>query len=197
MTTLIQILSFLIHVLGSLYLSVILLRFLLQVARADFYNPISQQLVKLTNPVLMPLRKVIPGFWGLDLACVVFAILFHWFAMQLFLLVNGQPFFPPHYMLAWSLVGIILNVCTLYTVAGIVMVIASFIAPYSSHPILVLIRQLMEPVLAPFRRIIPSTGGLDLSLFFLMITLVVIRMTVQGIGATFNTPFAALIGYNF
>lgn len=195
MVTIIEILSFLIRVFGSLYLSIILLRFLLQLARADFYNPVSQMFVKLTNPILKPLRRVIPGFWGIDLACVVFAILFHWLAMQLLLIVNGHSLVAPHYMLAWSLIGIILNVSMLYTVAGFVLVIASFLAPFSSHPILVLVRQLMEPLLAPVRRVIPPTGGLDLSLFFVMIGLVVIRMAVSGIGSSIGTPFGALIGY--
>lgn len=197
MDTVIEILTFLIRVFGSLYLSVILLRFLLQAARADFYNPVSQMLVKLTNPVLMPLRKVIPGFWGVDVACLVFALLFHWVAMQLLLLVNGGSLIMPQWMIGWALVGILLNVATLYTVAGFVLIIASFIAPFSSNPILLLVRQLLEPMLSPIRQRLPASGGLDFSLFFVMIGMVVVRMAVTGMSATIKTPLGFLIGYSF
>lgn len=189
------ILLFLIRVFGSLYLSVILLRFLLQVARADFYNPVSQALVKLTNPLLIPLRKVIPGFGGIDIASLVLALLVHYLVMQLMLFVGGYGFGPPLRMLAWSLIGIALNIITIYLFAGFVVFIASFIAPYSRHPILVLIYQLVEPILAPIRRFVPPIGGLDFSLFFAGIFLVVMRMLVEGIGRSIGTPFGFLIGY--
>ena len=195
MNTMIDIILFLIRVFGSLYLSVILLRFLLQTARADFYNPISQLLVRLTNPVLIPLRRVIPGMFGVDIASIVLAVLFHWLIMQIMILVAGGGLIPPHYMLAWSLIGIALNIINLYFFAGIVIFITSFIAPYSQHPALMLVRQLMEPLMAPVRRFLPATGGLDFSLFFVGIFLVVLRMVVQGIGSTIGTPFQFLIGY--
>lgn len=195
MDTMIEIILFLIRVFGSLYLSVILLRFLLQTARADFYNPISQLLVKLTNPVLIPLRRLIPGLFGIDVASLVFAILFHWLVMQIMVLIAGAGLIPPHYMLGWSVIGITLNVINIYFFAGIVIFITSFIAPHSTHPALMLVRQLLEPLLAPVRRIIPPAGGLDFSLFFVGISLVIMRMIVRGVGATINTPFDYLIGY--
>lgn len=195
MSTMIEIILFLIRVFGSLYLSVILLRFLLQTARADFYNPISQLLVKLTNPVLIPLRRIIPGLFGVDIASVLLAIVFHWLVMQIMILVAGGGLIAPHYMLGWSMIGIALNIINLYFFAGIVVFIASFIAPYSTHPALLLVRQLLEPLLAPVRRLLPSTGGLDFSLFFVGIFLVIMRMIVQGIGSSIQTPFQFLIGY--
>lgn len=195
MSTMIEIILFLIRVFGSLYLSVILLRFLLQSARADFYNPISQLLVKITNPVLIPLRRIIPGLFGVDIASIVLAILFHWLVMQIMILVAGGGFIPPHYMLAWSMIGIALNIINIYFFAGIIVFITSFIAPYSRHPALMLVRQLLEPLMAPIRRFIPPTGGLDFSLFFVGISLVIMRMIVQGIGSNIGTPFQFLIGY--
>lgn len=196
MDTLIKILYFLINLFGSLYLSAILLRFLLQVARADFYNPISQLLVKITNPVLRPLRKLIPGLWGVDLASLVLALLFHWLVMQILILVTGAgSLMAPHLMIVWALIGITLNIITLYLFAGFVLFITSFVAPYSRHPAIVLIHQLLEPLLAPVRRYIPPAGGLDFSLFFVGIFLVVMRMMVMGIGGSLNVPFNYLIGY--
>jgi YggT family protein len=197
MQTLIDILVFLINVFGSLYLSIILLRFLLQMARADFYNPVSQMLVKLTNPLLLPLRRIIPGFWGVDLASLVLAILFHWLAMQLTVLVSGGPMLPPHLMLIWGLFSISLNIITLYIVAGFVLFITSFLAPHSRHPIIVLVHQLLEPLMAPIRRFIPPAGGLDFSLFFVGIFLMVLRMATIGMGNSIRVPFGSLIGYHF
>lgn len=195
MSTLTQIILFLIQVFGSLYLSIILLRFLLQTARADFYNPISQLLVKLTNPVLIPLRRLIPGLFGIDIASIVFALLFHWVVMQIMILIDvGQTISIP-YMIGWSLIGIALNIIALYLFAGFVIFITSFIAPYSRHPALLLIRQLMEPLMAPVRRFIPPAGGMDFSLFFVGIFLIVMRMIAIGIGQSINTPFKYLFGY--
>ena len=195
MGTLIDIIIFLIRVFGGLYLCVILLRFLLQTARADFYNPISQTMVRLTNPLLVPLRKIIPGIWGIDLASLVLALLFHWFVMQLMILILGHGLQAPHLMASWALIGIAANIITLYIIAGFVLFIASFIAPFSRNPALVLVHQLLEPLLAPVRRFIPPTGGLDFSLFFVGVALYVMRMVVYGIGESLNTPFQLLVGY--
>lgn len=197
MQTLIDILVFLINVLGSLYLSVILLRFLLQMARADFYNPVSQMLVKVTNPLLLPLRRIIPGLWGIDLASLVLAILFHWLVMQLAVLVSGGPFIPPHLMIVWALFSISLNIITLYIVAGFLLFITSFLAPHSRHPVIILVHQLLEPLMAPIRRFIPPAGGLDFSLFFVGIFLMVLRMAMIGMGNSIRVPFGSLIGYHF
>src|SRR5690554_6281763 len=197
MQTLIDILVFLLNVFGSLYLSFILLRFLLQMARADFYNPVSQMLVKLTNPVLLPLRRIIPGFWGVDLASLVLAILFHWLVMQLAVLIVGGPLVPPHMMIVWALFSISLNIITLYIIAGFVLFITSFLAPHSRHPIIILVHQLLEPLMAPIRRFIPPAGGLDFSLFFVGIFLMVLRMATIGMGNSIRVPFGSLIGYHF
>lgn len=197
MQTLIDILVFLINVLGSLYLSIILLRFLLQMARADFYNPVSQMLVKVTNPLLRPLRRIIPGFWGIDLASLVLAVLFHWLVMQLAILVSGGPLFPPHLMIVWALFSISLNIITLYIVAGFLLFITSFLAPHSRHPVIILVHQLLEPLMAPIRRFIPPAGGLDFSLFFVGIFLMVLRMAMIGMGNSIRVPFGSLIGYHF
>ena len=195
MNTLVQILSFLINLFGSLYLSIILLRFLLQAARADFYNPISQLLVKLTNPLLLPLRRIIPGLWGVDLASLALAILFHWLVMQILVLVNSGPWIGPPLMIVWALIGITLNIISLYLFAGFILFITSFLAPYSRHPAITLVQQLLEPLMAPVRRFLPPAGGLDFSLFFVGIFLIVMRMVVIGIGENLRVPVGSLIGY--
>lgn len=195
MSTLIEILTFLIRVFGSLYLCVILLRFLLQTVRADFYNPVSQMLVTLTNPLLIPLRRVIPGLWGVDIAAIVLAILFHWLVMQILLFVIGGGFITPLLIVPWSIVGVLLNIITIYVFAGLVLMIVSFVAPFSANPVVLLVKQLLTPLMAPIQRYVPSAGGLDFSLFFLMIGLYILRIVIKGIGAAFGTPLPLLIGY--
>lgn len=195
MSTLLKILTLLIDVFGSLYLCVILLRFLLQTARADFYNPISQAIVKLTNPVVIPLRRFIPGLWGIDLATLLFALLFHAIIMQLFILIQAQQFVNPLYLLIWSMVGLALNIITLYLIAGFVLFISSFVAPYSNHPALLLVRQIMAPILSPIQRFIPAVGGLDFSLFFAGIFLMILRIVIIDLAALIGTPTKLLVGY--
>src|SRR5690625_5536588 len=82
MSTLAEIATYLIRTLGSLYLLLVLLRFLFQLVRADFYNPISQFVAKATNPLLMPLRKIIPGLFGVDIAELVLALAFQAVLLQ-------------------------------------------------------------------------------------------------------------------
>ncbi len=171
MSTTVDIAIYLIRTLAHLYLLVVMLRFLLQLVRADFYNPISQFIAKATNPLLIPLRRIIPGLGGFDLACLVLALLLQWAAIQLMILLLGHGLVNPLTLLLWGALGIVSLLIGVYFVALLVVFIASWVAPYSRHPALMLVRQLAEPVLAPFRRIIPPIGGLDLSLFFAVICL--------------------------
>ena len=102
-----EISGYLIQTFLSLYLVAMLLRFLLQVVRADFYNPISQFLVKVTNPLVIPVRKVIPGFGGLDVGTLLLALLLQAGGIVAILMLNGLGFPNPLLLLAWSALGII------------------------------------------------------------------------------------------
>ena len=163
MNTLAEIAIFIVNTLGSIYLLIVVLRFLLQLVRADYYNPISRLIVKATNPLLVPLRKLIPGFWGIDFACLVLALLVKMAVVQLVLLIAGAGLQNPLLLLAWALLGILALIATTYFWALLIMVIASWIAPYSHNPGLSLLRQLIEPSLAPIRKLLPDLGGLDFS----------------------------------
>lgn len=184
----------LIGTLGSLYLTVIMLRFLFQVVRADFYNPISQFIVKATNPLLIPLRKIIPGVAGLDMAALVLALLFHWLVIQLMAFAYGAGILNPATALIWAFIGIISLVLNIFFVALLVMIIASWIAPMSHHPILMLIRQLVEPAMAPFRRIIPPMGGLDITPIFAFLAIQVFRVLLGHLAASVALPPAIVLG---
>ncbi|MEC8444295.1 MAG: YggT family protein [Pseudomonadota bacterium] len=153
----------LVNALGSLALMVVVLRFLLQLVRADFYNPISQMIVKLTNPALIPLRRAIPGFGGIDVASLVLAMAVQYLVMTLILLLSGLSTLPWVAMIGWAALGIVNLTFEIYFWGMLIMVIASWVAPNSYNPALILINQLLEPVIRPIRRIMPDLGGLDLS----------------------------------
>jgi len=156
--------ALILEVVLGLYILSVLLRFLFQLSRADFYNPISQFLVALTNPLLKPLRRIIPGFFGIDLASLI--LLFALQLLEVYALswLNGlaPDVLPLVLATVVSLVRLTLNV---YFYAVLLRVILSWFMPYgmrqnSAGDLLV---SLTEPLMRPARRLIPSVGGLDLS----------------------------------
>lgn len=184
----------LISSLGTLYLTIIMLRFLFQVVRADFYNPLSQFIVRATNPLLLPLRKIIPGVGGLDLAALVLALLFHFIVIELLALAGFSTLVSPVNALVWALIGTVSLVLNIFFVALLVMIIASWIAPMSSHPVLMLIHQLVEPAMAPFRKIIPPMGGLDITPIFAFLAIQVCRVFLNHFAAAASLPPRIVLG---
>lgn len=166
----------LINTLGGLFILAILLRFLLQIARADFYNPFTQAIVRMTDPLVRIFRRIIPGYRGIDFATLVLAFLAECITTTLMILLSGFAVPGVGLIVTWSAIGILSFILNIYFWAMIVSIIASFIAPFSGHPGLVLIRQLTEPIMAPFRRLLPAMGGLDFSPIFVFLTIQVIRM---------------------
>ena len=169
---------YVVQTLGSLYLLIVLLRFILQLIRADFYNPISQFIVSATQPLLRPLRRVIPGFAGVDFASLVLALLVQGVLMALIIKLLGAALPPLLQLLAWALVGITALFIKVFFFALIISVILSWVAPRSQNPAALLVYQLSEPVLAPIRRFLPALGGLDLSPIFAFIALNLLDMLV-------------------
>jgi len=166
----------LVNTLGGLYVLAVLLRFMLQVARADFYNPFTQAIVRVTDPAVRAFRRVIPGYRGLDFASLILALLAQCVCTFLLITTSGYAVPGAGPIITWSVVGLLSFILNIYFWAMMISIIASFIAPYSGHPALVLVRQLTEPVMEPFRRLLPSMGGLDLSPIFVFLGLQIIRM---------------------
>jgi YggT family protein len=161
---------FVIQTLGSLYLLVVLLRFILQLVRANFYNPLCQFAVKATQPLLKPLRRVIPSMFGLDMSSLVLALIVQMLLFAVILLLSGYKV-DVLFLLPWALIGIFALFLKILFWAMIISVILSWVAPGSHNPGAELVQQITEPVLAPFRRIIPNLGGLDISPIFAFIAL--------------------------
>lgn len=167
--------TFLIQTLFGLYILIVMLRFLLQWVRADFYNPVSQFIVKTTQPVLAPLRRLIPGFAGVDLAAVVlmFALKF----VELWMVTGLLGMSPQIAGLAMlsvaDLLSLLINV---FIFAILIQVVISWVNPGMYNPITGLLHSLNEPLLAPARRLIPPISGLDLSPIAVIIFLQLISM---------------------
>ncbi|MDX1635094.1 MAG: YggT family protein [Marinobacter sp.] len=169
------------QIVSTFYLTIVLLRFLLQLARADFYNPISQFVVKATNPPLRPLRRVIPGWGGIDGASLVLAILVQMVTFLLILaaLNDGFPSINPVTLLAWSVITVLGLIVKIYFWSVIAVVIVSWIAPGSNHPAIQLVAQITEPIMRPVRNVMPSMGGLDLSPIVVFLILNVISVVIN------------------
>ncbi|MDO8403307.1 MAG: YggT family protein [Pseudomonas sp.] len=161
---------FIIKTLGSLYLLIVLMRFILQLVRANFYNPLCQFIVKATQPLLKPLRRVIPSMFGLDMSSLVLALIIQMLLIAVILLLKG--FMVDWLFLApWALIALFSLFLNIIFWAMIISVILSWVAPGSHNPGAELVAQITEPVLAPFRRIIPNLGGLDISPIFAFIVI--------------------------
>lgn len=161
---------FLIQTLFGLYITAFMLRFLFQWLRADFYNPFSQFLVKVTNPLLVPARKVIPGLFGLDFAALVVIVALQF--LELFLVANlfGQGY-PLLSLLVLAVAEILKLIIYIFIFAIIIQAVMSWINPGSYNPISSLLHSLTEPLLRPARRLIPPMGGLDLSPLLVLVLL--------------------------
>ena len=176
--------AFIIQYLLSAVSVLFLVRFILQATHADFFNPISQGVIRYTDPVLNPLRKVIPIYKNLDLA----AFFATWVTCAA--TIGGVAAMTGRYdnavvvELLQSL-GLVMGAVVagvyrtfdlflyFYWIAIFAMIIISFLAPATYNPVTSLLRDICEPVLAPARRLLPVMGGLDLSplIVFLVIGL--------------------------
>ena len=161
---------FLIQTLFGLYAGAVMLRFLLAMVRADFYNPVSQFLVKVTNPPLLPLRRVIPGFMGIDMASVVLLIALE--ATKLLLIATVQGIgIAPLGLTVLTLAETLALLLNIYFFTILVQVILSWVSPGGHNPAVALLYSLNEPLLGRARRILPPMSGFDLSPILVLIGL--------------------------
>lgn len=168
-------LEFLISTLFGLYIMVVMVRFLLQWVRADFYNPVSQFIVRVTTPALRPLRRVIPGWGGIDFAAVVLMLLLQLLSLALILLLRGQGV-PLITLLFWSLAELVTLAINIYIGAILIQAIISWINPGTYNPVVSLLHALTAPLLRPARRLLPPISGLDLSPLLVLIALQLLKM---------------------
>ena len=183
-----QILQFLIQTVFGLLIYLVLLRFWMQALRAPFRNPVGQFVIALTDWAVLPLRRVIPSFRGLDLATLLLA-----WVLQLAMLVllyaaaaGGMVGAPGVAVLLLSLIELVRASLQLLMFVVIIQVVLSWVSP--GHPLGFVFESLTRPFYGFFRRFVPPIGNIDLSPLFVLVIAQVLRIVLDG------APRALLLG---
>lgn len=163
--------AFLVEAVFGLYIIALLLRFLLARVRADFYNPFSQFIVRLTDPPLKPLRRLIPGVMGIDWALITLLIVVQALEIGLIAWLFAGRIPAPPGLAALTLAHLLKTLIYIYIFIIIAQVIISWLNPGAYNPVTVIMYQLSESALTPVRRLIPPAGGFDWAPLALMIIL--------------------------
>jgi YggT family protein len=160
------------------YILAVMLRFLLQCVRADFYNPLVQFLVRITNPPLLPLRRIVPGYRGLDLASVVLAFVLQLVEVLLVTLLRAQDAGIGGLLLLTvaELLKLLINI---YLWGVVIQAVLSWFNPDPYHPAARVLAQLTAPVLKPARRLLPPISGVDLSPMLVVVALIFVSLLLQ------------------
>lgn len=189
-----EILVYLIQTAVGIYLLAMLLRFMLQLSLADFYNPISQFLVKATNPLVLPVRRIVPARGRFDAASLILAIVIQCLGIAALLKLYGASIPGVSLLLAWAVVAVAGLLIKIYFFALLGMIILSWIAPGTSNPAAYLMYQITEPVMAPFRKILPAMGGLDLSPILVFILINIVQISLRNFAAGLGLHPALVMG---
>ena len=171
-------LEFLVTTLFSLYILAVMLRFLLGAVRADFYNPVSQFLVRITNPLLLPMRKVIPSLGRYDSASLLLMLLLQFISLGLVVLLRDISVSVVTLLIVavGELVMLAINV---FMFSIVIQVILSWVNPGNYNPVTALLYSITNPIMRPLQRLIPPISGIDLSPLVAIIGLQVLRMLIM------------------
>ena len=189
---LIQIANLLIGTLGTAFIYLLLLRFHMQWLQAPFRNPVGELVAALTNWAVLPARRVVPGLLGLDMATLLLAWLAQGLLLALLMSLHGYSFASTPgiaflVLAAMSALELLAMSVKLLMAAAIVQAVLSFVAPYS--PLAPLLNVLTRRFYAPFRRFIPTIGGIDLSPLFLLLACQIVLIMLDRVGALVRSPF--------
>ena len=159
------------------FLMILIMRVWLQWVKADFYNPLSQFIVKVSNPLVVPMRRVIPGLGGFDLATIVVAYVVATLKFVTLAALAGESLGVLAFYI--GLLVLIKQAGFMLFVIMIIMAIMSWVVQ-GYNPTLMIFHQLTEPFLNPIRRIIPAMGGLDLSMIVAFLAMNVINIFLSN-----------------
>ena len=165
-----QALYFIIKTLTQLYLLVLLLRFWLPILGADFRNPLAQGILRVTSPLVVPVRRFVPSIGRLDTSTILIAYVIQFLTVLLLLTIGGYMVDTIPIMVTTFIELAVLSL-NLFFFVILIKIILSWVAPHTHNYATALLTTLAEPILRPFRRIIPSIGGLDISPIFAIILL--------------------------
>jgi YggT family protein len=161
---------FIVRTLTQLFLLLMLLRFWLPWLRADFRNPVAQGILRITSPLVIPIRRLLPSIGRLDTATILLTFVIQFLAIVLLLAILNRMADPITIALVSILELAILSL-NLFFFVILIRIILSWISPNNYNPVTALLTTISEPILRPFRRLIPPVGGLDISPIFAIVLL--------------------------
>ena len=167
---------FLVSTLFGLYILAIMLRLILQIVRADFFNPVSKFIVKITNPVLKPLRRFVPGLAGIDMASVIVMLVLQMLEFYIITLLRNFPAPDILGLTLYASVELVTLGFYVFLISIFILALLSWINPGTYNPINNLLHQITEPVLRPARRLLPPMSGMDLSPMLAMVGLWLVKL---------------------
>lgn len=170
--------SLVIRTLGELYVFIVIMRFMLQLANADYYNPISQAVVRITQAPISILQKVLPRIGRVDLASLMLAFLVKVIILAVIFTLAGIALHPLPVVI-YALAGTLYALLNVYFYAVLASVIISWIAPDSYHPAPQLIQQVTQPLYSAVGKVIPPLGGFDLSPIFIFLAIQLIQAPLR------------------
>jgi len=162
----------------ELYVLCFVLRFVLQATRADFHNPLSQLIVRVTNPIVVPLRRLVPGYRGLDMSSVIVVVILELIATAVLFPVKTGVTLTAGGLVYFALLRTVMTVLRMYVFAVLIYALMSFVNPGTYNPLTSVLASVSEPLLRPVRRITPPIAGLDLSPLFVIIGLQALIMAI-------------------
>jgi YggT family protein len=172
-------LKFLIQTLGNLFVVAVLLRFMMQLFRVPFRNPFAQFIVAITDFAVKPLRRVVPGLFGLDWACLVLALVLEFVVVIAVYWLDGFPFVlagAKVWPVMLGLAAVRLLSLAVYLIIGLTLVRAVLSWVNSDTPLMPVVYELTEPFLRPLRRIVPTVANVDLTPLVLFIVCQLVLM---------------------
>lgn len=172
--------DFLVTTLFDLYTFVLILRFILQYLRVNYYNPFTQFVVKATGKLVVPVRRIIPGWRGIDFATLAVVLMVTLLKLTLITLIRYKtaPFFPG--LIIWALGDILSLTINLYFFSLIIQILSSWIAPRNYSPALDILNQMLWPLMRPFKRWIPPIGGIDITPIPVILCLQMAKMLIAN-----------------
>jgi YggT family protein len=192
-----EIINLLLGTFFYLYIFIVFLRFLFQLHRVDFHNPLSQFILKATNPILIPLRRVIPAWKQIDSASLVFILLLKLLELCLTELFHFGGIGSFYMIFAQSIMGLTKMLLNFYLFIIFGQIILSWLAPQNNNPIIGILFQITEPIMSPARKLLPPMGGLDFSPILILLSIQILELLLlhpSGILSTFFGTIGRALG---
>ena len=190
---------YIVQTLGGFYLAICLLRVMLQLVQADYYNQISQFIVLATRAPIQVLRPLLPNWGRLDSAALVWAILVAVLGIQISALIMGYPLVNPLDSIVWGLLGLAQIFLNIVFYGLMAVIIISWLTAMGgmriSHPVIGLMNQIVRPFMTPFQKILPPFGGIDLSPILLFMTITVLQKIAYEMASSARLIPDFVLGY--